>query len=378
MVNKREAEELLMIEEADAWFEYLEATRSQSETALPRGRAVGLGAAQPAAASDPHAPREAAPGRGLGGRRPPGRCYAPERGIMPSSSITTHAAHGAPMRATPVRAPHKENQFAPAMVSQEEADAGQAAPPQAPAPEAAPRPSPKHRTQAAPETGDGRKSKAPPRIARRQEPPQAVHHGRDRDRRGRGKPAEAEARATASAPSRRTSRRSSPQPRRRQQQRRAPLPAAKRELLVSVDVTEKRVAVLEDDRVAEVYLERPGAPLDRRQHLQGRRRQRASGHGGGVRRDRPREERLPLRRRDRRPGARGQAPARPPDHRPDQPRRGGARPGGQGPDEDEGRPPDDRDLAARPLRRLRPERGHGPRRLAPARGRRAQPPQRDR
>ena len=39
--------------------------------------------------------------------------------------------------------------------------------------------------------------------------------------------------------------------------RRAPLPAAKRELLVSVDVSEQRVAVLEDDRVAEVYLERP-------------------------------------------------------------------------------------------------------------------------
>jgi ribonuclease G len=35
------------------------------------------------------------------------------------------------------------------------------------------------------------------------------------------------------------------------------LPAAKRELLISVDVGEQRVAVLEDDRVAEVYLERP-------------------------------------------------------------------------------------------------------------------------
>jgi ribonuclease G len=45
--------------------------------------------------------------------------------------------------------------------------------------------------------------------------------------------------------------------RRRQVSRRAPLPAAKRELLVSVDITEKRVAVLEDGRVAEVYLERP-------------------------------------------------------------------------------------------------------------------------
>ena len=32
MVNEREAAELLMIEEADAWFEYLEATRAQSET----------------------------------------------------------------------------------------------------------------------------------------------------------------------------------------------------------------------------------------------------------------------------------------------------------------------------------------------------------
>jgi ribonuclease G len=51
-------------------------------------------------------------------------------------------------------------------------------------------------------------------------------------------------------------RRSAPS-RRRQVSRRAPLPAAKRELLVSVDVTEKRVAVLEDGRVAEVYLERP-------------------------------------------------------------------------------------------------------------------------
>jgi hypothetical protein len=32
MPREREAHELLMIEEADAWFEYLEATRNQSET----------------------------------------------------------------------------------------------------------------------------------------------------------------------------------------------------------------------------------------------------------------------------------------------------------------------------------------------------------
>lgn len=30
MPEKREAEELLMIEEADAWFEYLESTRNQT------------------------------------------------------------------------------------------------------------------------------------------------------------------------------------------------------------------------------------------------------------------------------------------------------------------------------------------------------------
>jgi ribonuclease G len=61
-----------------------------------------------------------------------------------------------------------------------------------------------------------------------------------------------------SGPERKPAQRSrrSPQ-RRRTQQRRAPLPPAKRELLVSVDVGEQRVAVLEDDKVAEVYLERP-------------------------------------------------------------------------------------------------------------------------
>ena len=35
------------------------------------------------------------------------------------------------------------------------------------------------------------------------------------------------------------------------------LPAAKRELLITVDVGEQRVAILEDERLAEVYLERP-------------------------------------------------------------------------------------------------------------------------
>jgi ribonuclease G len=45
--------------------------------------------------------------------------------------------------------------------------------------------------------------------------------------------------------------------RRRTATRRAALPAAKRELVISVDVGEQRVAILEDGSVAEVYLERP-------------------------------------------------------------------------------------------------------------------------
>jgi len=61
-------------------------------------------------------------------------------------------------------------------------------------------------------------------------------------------------RKAARAPAERKSQRAT---RRRTPTRRAPLPAAKRELLISVDVGEQRVAVLEDDRVAEVYLERP-------------------------------------------------------------------------------------------------------------------------
>ena len=87
---------------------------------------------------------------------------------------------------------------------------------------------------------------------------------------GRGRKKKTDATATAetkSAPAKKEagperkpaqrSRRSQQQQRRRTPPRRAPLPAAKRELLVSVDVGEQRVAVIEDDKVAEVYLERP-------------------------------------------------------------------------------------------------------------------------
>jgi ribonuclease G len=60
-----------------------------------------------------------------------------------------------------------------------------------------------------------------------------------------------------SRPDRRPSQRKQRATRRRTPPRRPPLPPAKRELLISVDVSEQRVAVLEDDKVAEAYLERP-------------------------------------------------------------------------------------------------------------------------
>jgi ribonuclease G len=66
--------------------------------------------------------------------------------------------------------------------------------------------------------------------------------------------------AAKTRPERKPQRRERERPqqrRRREPPRRAPLPEAKRELIVSVDVGEQRVAVLEDDQVAEVYLERP-------------------------------------------------------------------------------------------------------------------------
>jgi len=58
-------------------------------------------------------------------------------------------------------------------------------------------------------------------------------------------------------PERKPTERKQRAPRRKAPPRRPPLPPAKRELLISLDVGEQRVAVLEDSRVAEAYLERP-------------------------------------------------------------------------------------------------------------------------
>ena len=63
------AEELLQIEEADAWFEYLESTRGQGDGALPGARAVGVGPADPAPAGRPCPPRAPAARRSLSSRR---------------------------------------------------------------------------------------------------------------------------------------------------------------------------------------------------------------------------------------------------------------------------------------------------------------------
>ncbi len=76
------------------------------------------------------------------------------------------------------------------------------------------------------------------------------------DEQPKRKPREAAAKPERKEPSRSRTRKE-PAARRRTAPRRAPLPKAKRELLVAVDAGEKRVAVLENDRVAEVYLERP-------------------------------------------------------------------------------------------------------------------------
>ena len=122
----------------------------------------------------------------------------------------------------------------------------------------------------------------------------------------------------------------------------------------------------------------PRRALDRRQHLQGPRRQRARRPRGGVRRHRAGEERLSARRRDRAAGRRGAPPRtrrrtrQPSDHRHAQAGAGDRRPGRQGPAQDQGRAPVDGPDDRRALHGLRAiRRGH--RRLAAARRHRARP-----
>jgi ribonuclease G len=94
----------------------------------------------------------------------------------------------------------------------------------------------------------------PPAVAERRRQPSAERKRQPSAERTRQPAAE---RTREPKTEKRASNGRRPAARRRTATRRVPLPIAKRELLVSVGVGEKRVAVLEDERVAEVYLERP-------------------------------------------------------------------------------------------------------------------------
>ena len=329
MVDKREAEELLMIEEADAWFEYLEATRDQSEPRYARGRAVGLGApAASACARSARGARKLRPAAAVGrGRRPgePGaRCYPASEAYAKAFRHTPAARAPAPVGRTPLRARH-EGDFtchcpgsAATQRSRDEHGAVHAAAARgapldslkhaAPTRRRPPRPAPDG--QSTPRSRSAAAAAAADAAARSREPaaaaeaadggaePKPKRRRRREGRRSAEKPARA-ARPRASAAPQRAA---APPP------RRAPLPKAKRELLVSVDVGEKRVAVLEDDRSPRSTSSGPERRSIAGNIYLGVVDNVLPGHGGRVRRDRPREERLPLRRRDRRPRARGPPP----------------------------------------------------------------------
>ena len=147
----------------------------------------------------------------------------------------------------------------------------------------------------------------------------------------------------------------------------------KKTILISVDLSELRVAVVEEGR-GRGLSRAPRAPLDRRQHLPRHRRQRAARHGGGVRRDRAwRRTASSTSTRSSARSWRGRRGAR---KIQDLIQRGQTVlvQAVKDPMKTKGAAPDDRDLAARTLRRLRPARRRA-RRLAPPRRRRAQPPE---
>ncbi len=132
--------------------------------------------------------------------------------------------------------------------------------PEAPAP--APQPSqadqPTATAQAEATTDPAKRRSRGSRGGRGRKKPGTVATAETADEKPDLKPQPAKRERKAPERSQRQERRANQQGnRRRVPQKRAPLPKAKRELLISVDVGEQRVAILEDDRVAEVYLERP-------------------------------------------------------------------------------------------------------------------------
>ena len=270
------AEELLQIEEADAWFEYLESTRGQGETRYSRARAVGLGAPHPAVACRPGTPCPAAARGGLSaaGRCSLGRCARAADSLevrhMANAFHTLRSARrSAPAGLGPRALTRGDTILVLVQVSTTQGrragtDTGGDSPggDRAPAEPAAattehrrarrpPRQPPARSAAAAREAGAAGRSRARPQASRREVRRRARGHRRATEASKRTEKKDGERQ------SRRGSQRSGGKDRRRPPQRRAPLPAAKRELLITVDVGEQRVALLEDDKVAEVYLERP-------------------------------------------------------------------------------------------------------------------------
>jgi ribonuclease G len=104
---------------------------------------------------------------------------------------------------------------------------------------------------------------APPEAAEERPAPEEAEPAEKKPRRRRGtrggRGRKKKTAGTAAAVEE-TKEKEAPRPRRRPRAapKRAPLPAVKKEIFVSVEVGEQRVAVLEDGQVVEAYLERPG------------------------------------------------------------------------------------------------------------------------
>src|SRR6476661_6019904 len=219
----REAEELLLIEEADAWFEYLEATRGQNKPRKRRRPTALLPCSDGYADEFDHTAARAPPDSGPGKRARPTRRIHLLRWFRRPKPPTDERAR---TEVAPTPAPTDS-------VTARPAESG------------APTDPTKKKRRRGSRGGRGRKRPATATGAATEAKTET----------GEAKPA---AKKDESRPERRPAQRKQRSTtRRRTPPRRAPLPPAKRELLISVDVSEQRVAVLEDDKVAEAYIERP-------------------------------------------------------------------------------------------------------------------------
>ena len=118
-----------MIEEADAWFEYLEATRDQSETRYREIEPWAWARLTQRAAGDQAHGAHAAPGRSLsptradsGGAR--GRCYAGGAGRMTTLFHIHRSARFAPAGREALSARAQEGDFVCLLVPTQEEAAG--------------------------------------------------------------------------------------------------------------------------------------------------------------------------------------------------------------------------------------------------------------